>query len=65
MHVCKEEGVFMKRLSYKSRRLSIKNKIFSEDMRYLQKKISGKSVYKSLDELYERRPKHRKMWHQY
>ena len=36
-----------------------------DDMKYLQKKISGRSVYKNLGELYLRKPKHRNLWYQY
>ena len=42
----------------------LKHKMFSrrllnEDMQYLQKKISGRSVYKNLDSIYMRSPKHK------
>lgn len=39
--------------------------LVTEDLRYLQKRISGKSVYANINELYLRRPKHRKGWLHY
>lgn len=36
-----------------------------DDLRYLQKKVSGRSVYKKLGNMYARRPKHRKTQYQY
>ena len=36
-----------------------------EDMQYLQKKISGRSVYKNLTTLYSRTPKHKKLNYRY
>lgn len=38
---------------------ALNKKIAMEDLRYLQKKISGKSVYRSLGSSYRRTPKHR------
>ncbi len=50
-------------------KLGIKRRKFSrqlakEDMRYLQKKISGRSVYRNLGVSYLRKPKHRKIGYQ-
>lgn len=45
--------------SKKLRRLVI------DDMMYLQKRISGKSVYKSMSAIYLRKPKHRKFGFEY
>ena len=45
--------------SKKLRRLVI------DDMMYLQKRISGKSVYKSMGAIYLRKPKHRKLGFEY
>ena len=51
-------------------KLRLKNKAISrrttdEDMQYLQKKISGRSVYRRLSSLYVRSPKHKKLRHSY
>jgi hypothetical protein len=47
----------------KSSKLS--QNFIKEDSKYLQKRISGKSVYKALSDLYVRKPKHRKLWYDY
>jgi len=36
-------------------------KIIEEDMKVLQEKISGKSVYRQVTRVYRRIPKHRKL----
>ena len=41
------------------------NDFSSDDMKYLQKKISGQSVYKKLGGLYKRNPKHKAGAYQY
>ena len=54
----------------KIKKALLKNKtlirlLVKEDMQYLQKKISGKSVYKNISSMYIRTPKHKKMWYVY
>ncbi len=39
--------------------------LIKEDLKDLQNKISGRSVYKKAHELYRRRPKHKKQFYQY
>lgn len=48
----KKRGKFIKKLEL-------------DDMRFLQKKISGNSVYKTASDLYKRKPKHQSAIHQY
>lgn len=36
-----------------------------EDMMYLQKRVSGKSVYKSMRAIYLRKPKHKRLGYEY
>ena len=48
----------------KIRKINLKNKmskrrILREDLRILQKRVSGRNVYKHLSYQYKRRPKHR------
>lgn len=50
-----------KRIKLKSNKL----KTSIEDLKYLQSKISGKSVYKKISNFDSRKPKHRKSWLQY
>lgn len=50
-----------KRIRIKSSKL----KTSIEDLKYLQRKISGKSVYRRISNLDTRKPKHRKSWLQY
>lgn len=49
-----------------STNLNSKNKaikrIILEDYRYLQKKISGSSVYRNVKHSYKRTPKHKNNW---
>ncbi len=47
----------LKKLNLKQNKLS--KKLSKEDLRFLQKRISGKSVYRSLSSVYSRYPKHR------
>jgi hypothetical protein len=55
----------MKLTKLRVKRIKASEKFSQEDMRYLQKKISGRSVYKNLSSLYYRRPKNNKVWFQY
>ncbi len=48
----------LSRLNLKHNKVSKKQVM--EDMRYLQKKISGKSVYANIESVYRRVPKHKK-----
>lgn len=41
------------------------NKTLPEDLRYLQQKISGRSVYKKISKLYSRKAKHKKLQYGY
>ena len=55
----------MKRANpYNSGSKKLRQLIF-DDMMYLQKRISGRSVYKNMNGLYLRKPKHRKAEYQY
>jgi hypothetical protein len=47
----------LSKLKLKHKKISKKQAV--EDMRYLQKKISGKSVYANIESAYKRFPKHR------
>jgi len=52
------------------KKLHLKNKKISqlvakEDLQYLQKKISGRSVYRKLSSMYMRTPKHKKVGYAY
>ena len=40
-------------------------KLEHDDMRFLQKKITGKSVYKTVSDLYKRKPKHQSTLQQF
>ncbi len=42
----------------------LKKMISIDDMKYLQKKITGRSVYKNFSQTYFRKPKHKNMWDQ-
>lgn len=43
----------------------VSKSLVMEDMRYLQKKITGRSVYRSLDIIYLRKPKHKSIAYQH
>lgn len=45
--------------------VKLSDKLISDDMRYLQKKINGSSVYKKLSLAYKRKPKHKSIGYQY
>lgn len=47
----------LSKLKLKHKKISKKQAV--EDMRYLQKKISGKSVYANIESVYKMVPKHR------
>lgn len=55
----------MKLAKKKLRRRDMSKRFMSEDMRYLQKAISGRSVYRNQFVSYIRKPKHRSMEFQY
>jgi hypothetical protein len=59
-HSLNERGREMKKIKLNFRENYQKAKVFSEDLRLLQKRITGASVYKSKEALYRRKPKHRK-----
>lgn len=50
----------MKKFNANSKKPINKARILAEDLKVLQKKISGRSVYAKYRKEYERRPKHRK-----
>lgn len=50
----------MKKIKLNFREKYNNAKVFSEDLRLLQKRITGVSIYKSKEALYKRKPKHRK-----
>jgi hypothetical protein len=50
----------MKKFKINSKNTRKMARIISEDMRELQKRISGRSVYARYRQEYERRPKHKK-----
>lgn len=45
------------------KRSRLAKQLAADDMKYLQRKISGRSVYKALDDIQVRKPKHRIAWH--
>jgi hypothetical protein len=53
----------MKSLKHGAKRSKLGKRLALDDMRYLQKKITGRSVYKNLGALYLRKPKHRNVWY--
>jgi hypothetical protein len=53
------EGGYMKITKLHTRRKSAGKKAMLEDMRYLQRKITGRSVYSNMKAVYRRVPKHR------
>ncbi len=55
----------MKLTKLSMKQVKIDRLLAREDKRYLQKRISGRSVYKSLDVPYFRKPKHRSIGYQY
>ena len=50
----------MKKRKVKSSKSNKYAKMFAEDLRILQKKISGKSVYGNIENRYRRNTKHKK-----
>lgn len=55
----------MKLMKLRLKNKAIRRRTTEEDLRYLQKKISGRSVYKRLSSMYVRSPKHKKLRHSY
>jgi hypothetical protein len=51
--------------SFKKGRSKLTKRLVIEDMQYLQKKMSGKSVYRKISMHYSRKPKHKKAEYQY
>jgi hypothetical protein len=49
----------LSKLNLRSNKINISKKQAIEDMRYLQKKITGRSVYANIKSAYNRNPKHK------
>ncbi len=52
---------FIQKHTIRPKKLStrLQNALEKEDLKFLQIKTNGKSVYRSLEQAYRRRPKHR------
>ena len=60
LHRFTKGGQDMQKIKLNFRENYKKARLLSEDLRLLQKRITGASVYKSKEVLYKRKPKHRK-----
>lgn len=55
----------MNQTKFRLKKLKIYKRLALEDMRYLQKKISGRSVYRNMKHIDPRKTKHRNLRYQY
>lgn len=55
----------MKFIFLKKKSSKLDRQLMREDLKDLQKMITGRSVYKKVNDLYRRRPKHKKQFYQY